>query len=51
MSEPDGYKGFPYVNFNHGLFEVVIDLEQERGRWLLLVKHFETVNMLFQGAK
>jgi hypothetical protein len=51
MSEPDGRKGLRYLNFNHGLFEVVIDLEQERGRWLLLVKHLETVSMLFQGAK
>jgi hypothetical protein len=51
MSEPDGCKGFRYVNFNHGLFEVLIDFEQERGPWLLLVEHLETVSMLFQGAK
>jgi hypothetical protein len=32
MSEPDGFKSFSYINFNQGLLEVVIDLEQERGR-------------------
>jgi hypothetical protein len=51
MSEPDGFKGFSYINFNHGLLEIVIDLEQERDRWLLLVKHLENVSILFQGAK
>jgi hypothetical protein len=51
MSESDGCKGSSYINFNHGLLEIAIDPEQERGRWLLLVEHFETVGMLFQGYK
>jgi hypothetical protein len=50
-SECDEYKGFRCIDFNHGLFEVVIDLERERVRLLLLVKYFETVSMLFQGPK
>jgi hypothetical protein len=31
MNEPDGCKDSPDIDFNHGLFEVVIDLEKESG--------------------
>jgi hypothetical protein len=47
MSEPDGCKGSPDIEFNHDLFEIVIDLKKERGGWLLLVQGFETNSMFF----
>jgi hypothetical protein len=40
-----------YINLNDDLLEIAIDLKQERGRELLLVKHLETVAIFFQGAK
>jgi hypothetical protein len=51
ISEPYGQKDYPDINFNQNLFEVVIDLEQECGGWLLLFKGAETSSMLLQGAK
>jgi hypothetical protein len=51
MNEANGCKGFPYADFNHSLFEVVIDLEPECGGWLLLDQRLETSNVLLQGAE
>jgi hypothetical protein len=51
MSEPDGYEGPSYINFNHGLLEIAVDSEQECSGWLLLVEHLEIVGMLSQAAK
>jgi hypothetical protein len=51
MNKPDDCKGSPNIDFNHGLFEVVMHLEKERCDWLLLVQGFEISRTLFQGAK
>jgi hypothetical protein len=51
MSKPDGCQSVPDVHFHHYLFEVVIDLWQECGGWLLFLKRPETSSMFCQGAK
>jgi hypothetical protein len=48
MSEPDGCKSAPDVDFYHRLFKIVIDLDYECGGWLLLVKHPEISSILFK---
>jgi hypothetical protein len=51
MNEANGCKDSPYVDFNHTLFEVVIDLEQECGSWLLFDQRLETSSVFLQGTK
>jgi hypothetical protein len=47
VRELDGCKGSPDIHFNHGLFEVVIDLDEERGSWQSFIRVLETRIMLF----
>jgi hypothetical protein len=51
MSKPDGCKSASDVDFRNRLFEVVIDLEQKCGGWLLLLKHPETSTMFFSRCQ
>jgi hypothetical protein len=51
MSELDGWKSFPDIDHNHGLFEVVIDFEKESCGWLLLDQGSESRSMLFPSTK
>jgi hypothetical protein len=50
-SQSDGCNGSSDIEFNHNLFEIVIDLEKESADWLFVVQGFETNGMLFPGAK
>jgi hypothetical protein len=51
MSESNYCKDALYIYFNHSLFEVMIDFEQECGPRLFLVQSAETRRILRQGAK
>jgi hypothetical protein len=51
MSEATGCKGLSCVCFNYSLFEIVIDLEQEWGGWLLLVRRLYISRVLLQDVK
>jgi hypothetical protein len=51
INEFDSCKGSPDIDFNPGLFKILIDLEKETGARFLPVQGFETSSMPFQGVK